>query len=205
MEGGEGEWRDVACMGHMWIYGERAGAPTVCSHLPNSGRAGVNVVLTVLYNSSSRGMVRKLWIFTPFSISSFTKSTRSNTSASIMACSSECTYSEITGSQCPHGQAADTHTHTHHTGTDRTGVVLTQFSSSSLRGSVSTFTSSLLFFFPLPLFTRCLTNFVDCRVMGSEVLVPGCNREQERRSQSLRTRTCVDGVARAGTRGCMSE
>ena len=47
---------------------------------------------TVLYNSSSLGMVRKWWILTPFSRSSLTKSTLSSTRASIMACSREFTW-----------------------------------------------------------------------------------------------------------------
>lgn len=45
----------------------------------------------MLYSSSRRGMVRKWWMLTPFSIRSLTKSTLSNTRASIMACSSEFT------------------------------------------------------------------------------------------------------------------
>lgn len=44
---------------------------------------------TVLYNSSSREMVRKRCMLTPFSMSNFTKSTLSNTSASSIACSRE--------------------------------------------------------------------------------------------------------------------
>ena len=50
---------------------------------------------TVLYNSSSLGMVRKWWILTPFSRSSLTKSTLSSTRASIMACSREFTWETV--------------------------------------------------------------------------------------------------------------
>ena len=83
------EHKDQRAQTHPWNIPSQN---RFCNNLLVEHECSISAVfITVLYSSSRRGMVRRWWMLTPFSISSLTKSTLSNTNASIMACSREMT------------------------------------------------------------------------------------------------------------------
>lgn len=116
---------------------------------------------TVLYNSSSLGMVRKWWILTPFSKSSFTKSTRSSTRASIIACSREFTYERFRTWKICNYSLLPPIQHSFFSASPKVKVSvlsysLTQRINSNFLGSVSSGGSGFAFPFPFPFFARVL-------------------------------------------------